>query len=80
MYHNNLEFTTKDRDHDTWDGNCAISFTGGWWYGTCYRSNLNGKYFKDGQIIQNGIVWFKWTVEFYSLKAVKMKIRPNMIN
>ena len=57
-------------------GNCAVNFTGAWWYRKCYHSNLNGKYFRDEQIEENGVVWFNWTVQFYSLKEVKMKIRP----
>ena len=81
MYHNNQQFTTKDRDNDQQkDINCAVTFSGAWWYKDCYKSNLNGKYFRDGQIKQDGVVWFDWTVRFYSLKAVKMKIRPNVIN
>ena len=33
-WHNNMAFTTKDRDNDKSDsGNCATkSWTGAWWY------------------------------------------------
>ena len=45
-YHNLIKFTTKDNDNDTgnWGSsdNCAIEFTGEWWYHNCYCSNLNG--------------------------------------
>ena len=47
-YHNNMAFTSKDRDNDRHGGvNCAVSFTGAWWYRTCLYSNLNGKYLGD---------------------------------
>ncbi|XP_060061628.1 ficolin-3 isoform X2 [Erinaceus europaeus] len=42
--HNGTPFTTKDADHDTSDGNCAVIVHGAWWYKACYSSNLNGRY------------------------------------
>ena len=77
-YQNNQQFTTKDRKYNVASfGNCAVLFHGAWWYRACYRSNLNGKYFRDGQINKQGVVWRSWGKDFYSLKEVKMKIRPN---
>ena len=78
-YHNNQQFTTKNRDNDDAPSyNCAIAYHGAWWYRACYNSNLNGKYFRDGQINGQGVTWFYWkSNNFYSLKGVKMKIRPN---
>ena len=78
-YQNNQQFTTKDRENDvaSW-GNCAVIFHGAWWYTACYSSNLNGKYFRDGQINNRGVVWRTWGKDLYSLKEVKMKIRPNL--
>jgi len=46
-FHNNMAFTTMDRDNDKWSNNCALSHTGAWWYNTCHRSNLNGQYLGD---------------------------------
>ena len=77
-YHNNQQFTTKDRDNDERsDVNCAIDYHGAWWYGDCYESNLNGKYFRGGQIEYQGVTWFSWKKDYQSLKGVIMKIRPN---
>ena len=79
FYHNNLQFTTKDRDNDERNGNCAVVYHGAWWYRSCYNSNLNGKYLRGGRLNIQGIVWFYWKGYYYSLKRVNMKIRPNTV-
>ena len=42
--HNNLPFSTRDRDNDNISGNCAQGHIGAWWYNNCFSSNLNGLY------------------------------------
>ena len=80
-YNKNQPFTTKDHDNDGWSkGNCAVRYHGAWWYKSCYAANLNGKYFRNEQINRKGVVWRRWPRDYYSLKAVQMKIRPNAIN
>ena len=70
-YHNNMAFSTKDRDNDR----CAVLFTGAWWYNDCYDSNLNGKYLGD-KSDDRGATWdtFRGTL---SLKSTEMKLRPS---
>jgi hypothetical protein len=41
---NGMKFSTKDRDSDTWGGNCAASEFGGFWYSNCGSLVVNGKY------------------------------------
>ena len=71
-YHNLMKFSTKDDDNDQWGGNCAISFTGAWWYQSCYQSNLNGQY---GQYQGKGVTWNTWRGSEHSLLFTEMKTR-----
>ena len=43
-YHNNMNFSTKDRDNDRLSdpGSCAKAYKSGWWYDNCHRTNSNG--------------------------------------
>ena len=70
-YHNLMKFTTKDNDNDLTSGNCAVLYTGAWWYRTCHYSNLNGRYGDDTR--GKGVNWMKWTE--LSLPFAEMKVR-----
>ncbi|XP_067399369.1 ryncolin-1-like isoform X2 [Emydura macquarii macquarii] len=75
--HNGLVFSTRDKDHDTHGGSCALLHKGGWWYSQCHSSNLNGLYLKgEHTSYANGINWFAGKGYHYSYKYVDMKIRP----
>ncbi|XP_062135317.1 angiopoietin-related protein 7-like isoform X7 [Drosophila sulfurigaster albostrigata] len=64
-YHENMKFTTFDRDNDIGDGNCAVDYESGWWYGGCANCNLNKPYGRN-------LFWYKPN----PLKEAKMLIRP----
>ncbi|XP_027767093.1 fibrinogen-like protein 1-like protein, partial [Empidonax traillii] len=43
IVHDNMKFSTKDRDQDISNVNCASNAGGGWWYSACYSALLNYK-------------------------------------
>jgi len=73
--HNNMAFSTKDRDNDRWSNNCAVSHRGAWWYGSCHSSNLNGQYLGDKRD-KGGARWGRFRGSL-SLKFTEMKLRPS---
>ncbi|XP_030631213.1 angiopoietin-related protein 1b [Chanos chanos] len=77
--HNGKQFTTLDRDKDAFSGNCAHFHKGGWWYNACGQTNLNGVWYAGGVYrskFQDGIFWADYGGGFYSMKGVRMLIRP----
>uniref|UniRef100_H2Z1G0 Fibrinogen C-terminal domain-containing protein n=1 Tax=Ciona savignyi TaxID=51511 RepID=H2Z1G0_CIOSA len=75
-YHNGRPFTTKDVDNDSYGGgNCAESNRGAWWYGHCYKANLNGLYLNCQTTSYQASSWFTFHNYKYSLKFIEMKLR-----
>nr|XP_042715613.1 ficolin-2-like isoform X2 [Chrysemys picta bellii] len=75
--HNGMMFTTHDRDNDMSLINCAVTFKGGWWYGNCHMSNLNGLYLKGAhESYADGVNWLTGKGHQYSYKMSEMKMRP----
>ena len=72
-YHNGMKFSTFDRDQDAMPDNCAAEDKGGWWYNSCYRSNLNGQYL-PGTSGTTVIMWADWR-DNYALNATSMRLR-----
>ena len=72
-----MRFTTKDQDND-WraQNNCAVDFSGGWWYKGYYDINFNGVYSKTEDVdYYTGIKWISWIGNFKSPKSCLMVIR-----
>ena len=74
-YHNNMAFSTKDRDNDRARENCATVWTGVWWFNKCAYSNLNGKYLGEKSEYR-GVTWYHFKSNWLSLKFSEMKLRP----
>ena len=75
-YHYNMAFSTKDGDNDNNSQNCAVRFTGAWWYKACFNSNLNGKYLGN-KSDSSGILWLHFRGSL-SLKFTELKLRPTL--
>ena len=77
--HSSYKFSTVDRNNDEAPKccPCAPAYGGGWWFYSCFESNLNGEYFESPE--ENGyfqgIIWELWLGD-YSLKATRMMVRP----
>uniref|UniRef100_A0A1X7TSB0 Fibrinogen C-terminal domain-containing protein n=1 Tax=Amphimedon queenslandica TaxID=400682 RepID=A0A1X7TSB0_AMPQE len=74
-----MKFTTRDNDNDNSGGNCADYYNGAWWFNACFQSHLNGRYYTTptGANRWDGIIWYDWKGDSYSLKFTEMKTRRN---
>ncbi|XP_062576426.1 ryncolin-1-like [Saccostrea cucullata] len=75
VYGNGMQFSTKDRDNDSYKKSCSQVYTGAGWFGSgCFNTNLNGVYRKgkDAKLMS----WYHWGNTWKSLKSAKMMIRP----
>ena len=76
-YNNNRLFSTKDNDQDSANYNCAtVHHGGGWWYGACGFTTLNGVFYPKANVnYHDGIWWYYWHGHKYSLKETTMMIQ-----
>jgi len=78
--HNNMMFSTFDRDNDRHSYNCAATFHGAWWYNACHPSNLNGQWLPaPGTGGLSNVVWRGWLGDRQSLRGTQMMVRPALL-
>ncbi|KAH8379324.1 hypothetical protein KR009_004182 [Drosophila setifemur] len=78
-YHAGAKFSTVDSDNDNClECNCAQKHKGAGWYNNCGTSNLMGQYHlqNPAQAGETGIFWDTFQGKDYSLKRVRLMIRP----
>ncbi|KAM8977085.1 fibrinogen-like protein 1-like protein [Pelodytes ibericus] len=51
--HDNMRFSTKDKDQDRSSSHCAASY-GGWWYDNCQNVHLNAKGYINWKSVCSG--------------------------
>ncbi|NP_001315007.1 microfibril-associated glycoprotein 4-like isoform X1 [Danio rerio] len=75
--HNDLKFSTFDKDQDTHEKSCAKEYLGGFWYGSCHNTNPNGVYLwgEDPTHYAIGVCWSTWKNYAVSMKTFSMKIK-----
>ena len=80
-YHDKMKFSTEDLDNDRHMRNCAAENKAGWWFDSCYLSDLNGVYHigwysQTQSTFADGIVWYTLKdSERYSVRKVEMKLK-----
>jgi len=73
-YHNNMKFSTKDKDNDTCGGSCSTSYgNGAWWYGCCWAGNFWGKNGSGHTQYTSNPYWRSSGGEYYSWGAIYVK-------
>ena len=74
-YHNGYKFTTKDRDNDPYNANCAILHISAWWFNKCQHSTLNGRYPQLNQELLGYMTWYSSYSKFGGIIFSEMKLR-----
>ncbi|XP_048760523.1 ficolin-2-like [Ostrea edulis] len=75
-YSDGMKFSTKDQDNDDDSGQCATYWKSAWWFKSCFYTNPNGQYTDSEKRDWKYVVWYHWKKENFSLKSIKMMIRP----
>ena len=77
-YHNNIKFSTTDRDNDEVNTvNCADKYGGyGWWFKDCYKALLTRKWY--GNELTPAPEWFLVYNDYRALKNATMMFREKM--
>ncbi|XP_034655290.1 fibrinogen C domain-containing protein 1 isoform X3 [Drosophila subobscura] len=78
-YHAGAKFSTIDSDNDNClDCSCAQRYKGAGWFNNCGTSNIMGQYHQQNyaKAGESGIFWDTFQGKDYSLRRVRMMIRP----
>ena len=75
---NGMMFSSIDQDNDLYDTSCSSQSggRGGWWYRSCFVTNMNGRYYQTSIESRDGVVWLGVKNTWESLKETWLMIRP----
>lgn len=75
-YHRGMQFSTKDRDHDTAGVSCSQEYgNGGWWFNSCHRAYPNGLFpSKDEGSNGRFMLWYSASSHL-TLSQVRMMVQ-----
>ena len=73
--HNGMKWTTRDRDNDKGSENCAMRWSGAWWYNKCHNVNLNGLYPTTATTGASYMSWYLLARGFGNIIYSEMKIK-----
>ncbi|XP_067259933.1 microfibril-associated glycoprotein 4-like [Chanodichthys erythropterus] len=77
-FHNDMKFSTFDKDQDTSGDNCAKLYLGAFWYAACHSTNPNGVYLweEDATHYAIGNGWYHYkNSHAVGMKFISMKIK-----
>ncbi|KAL3871519.1 hypothetical protein ACJMK2_039513 [Sinanodonta woodiana] len=71
-YHDNMKFSTHERDNDNYGTSCSVSLHGdsGWWFNACYYLNPNGMYNFKGT---GGLSYYSGGIIYMKNSVIKLK-------
>lgn len=74
--HDNMRFSTSDRDNDNHgSNNCAATHKGGFWYKRCHKVSPTSLLLEK-QKSSRGITWHSWYSDYTTLKKITFKLKP----
>lgn len=75
LYHNGSHFSTAYPELEIPNHQCSRYYKGAWWFYDCYRSHLNGPWFRNRTVRPDfGIIWKSWKGWNNTLERAEMKI------
>lgn len=75
---NGSYFSTRDRDNDLVDGNCAEELQAAWWYASdnCGATNLNARYIDQRVLAEVPVIFWFPLDGLHTVKHIQMSFRP----
>nr|AST11586.1 ficolin [Macrobrachium nipponense] len=76
-YHDNMLFSTPDRDNDKSSLHCAAKYSSGFWFNDCYKASPTNPLLSKQKTVK-GIIWETFHSDYTTLQSVTFKVKPAM--